>query len=561
MTHTLKSFGYGVMLAGIFAIVVSSGAMARAQQNPDPGQLLSPDQLDYLVAPIALYPDPLISQILVATTYPLEIVEASQWLQRNPNIRGAALTQAASNQDWDPSVQALVVFPDVMKYLTEDISWTTNLGNAFLAQEGDVMDAIQRMRDKAAQSGKLKSTPEQQVIRVVDAGQPVYEIVPTNPTVIYVPVYDPYWIWGSAVYYPYPRWYYPPHASYLYFNSGIYIDAYFGSGWYGSATYGPGYRVWNSWGWRPAWNTRTVVVNNVFIDNHHFNSNRPRNGNATAAWSHDAAHRRGVVYPASASYDRYRRDPRDVPRPQQGQGRSVPAQALTRNAGPTSPARPVERSNERSDRRPDVRQDGRQDVRSGVRQDSRIATAGATPNVSNRDNRSSSDFRNNPADLNPGSARIVTNPGQAYAKFTRPLTPAPGLSTTQGGSRNQAPSRDSQIGRNSGTTLTRTQSPTPSRETGTGRAGQQAASPARQAGPVRNASPGGFSPSQQTRMASLGPSSAQASPPRQSASSGGSGSVGRSAPAQQSAPSSNAQGSGRSSNSGSNGGGNSRGRR
>src|SRR5215471_8418214 len=137
MTKRLRTFGLGALLAAIFAMLVSSGSMLLAQpQDPAPAQLLSADQLDDLVAPIALYPDPLISQILVATTYPLEVVEASQWLQRNPNPRDEALTQAAQGQDWDPSVQALIVFPGVLKYLTEDIAWTTNLGNAFLAQEG-----------------------------------------------------------------------------------------------------------------------------------------------------------------------------------------------------------------------------------------------------------------------------------------------------------------------------------------------------------------------------------------------------------------------------------------
>jgi hypothetical protein len=127
------------------------------------------------------------------------------------------------------------------------------------------MDAIQRMRDRAARSGKLATTAEQQVIRVEDSGQPVYEILPTNPTVVYVPVYDPYWIWGPPVYYRYARWYYPPHAPYLYFGSAVYIDAYFGTRWYGSPWNGPGYQAWNNWGWRPAWNSRNVVVNNVFI--------------------------------------------------------------------------------------------------------------------------------------------------------------------------------------------------------------------------------------------------------------------------------------------------------
>ena len=117
-------------------LLAPGGALLAAQQPPQlppPGQALSPNQLDDLVAPIALYPDPLVSQILVASTYPLELVQASQWLQRNPGFTGAALTQAAQQQNWDPSIQALVIFPDLVKRLNQDITWTTNLGNAFLS--------------------------------------------------------------------------------------------------------------------------------------------------------------------------------------------------------------------------------------------------------------------------------------------------------------------------------------------------------------------------------------------------------------------------------------------
>jgi len=230
----------------------------------DTGQpipVLSPDQLQGLVAPIALYPDPLVSQILVAATYPLQVVEAYQWMQRNPGLNGPALTQAAQAQNWDPSIQALVMFPDVLARLNEDISWTTNLGNAFMYQQADVMSAIQQMRESAEQSGRLASTPQQQVINTVDAGQPVVEIVPTNPQVIYVPAYDPAWVWGPAVYYPYPRWHYPAYRSGLFFNVGIPIGGFFGPGWGG----------WGSWGWHPAWGRRTVVVNNTFIQRYNFN--------------------------------------------------------------------------------------------------------------------------------------------------------------------------------------------------------------------------------------------------------------------------------------------------
>jgi len=146
MTQSVRTLGYGVMLAAVFTLILTSGGSVHAQQLPDPEQLLSPEQLDDMVAPIALYPDPLISQILVASTYPLEIVEANQWLMRNPNIQGAAVSQAALNQDWDPSIQALAGYPDLIKRLSSNISWTTNLGNAYLTRPKEVMDTVQRLR-------------------------------------------------------------------------------------------------------------------------------------------------------------------------------------------------------------------------------------------------------------------------------------------------------------------------------------------------------------------------------------------------------------------------------
>ncbi len=145
----------------------------------------------------------------MASTYPLEVVQAYQWLQRNPGLSGPSLTQAVQQQNWDPSIQALVVFPDVIKRLNDDVTWTTNLGNAFLAQQADVMDAVQRMRLKAQQAGKLGSTPQETVTTSNAGGQPIVEIVPANPDVIYVPVYNPVWVWGPPLWYPYPRWWWP----------------------------------------------------------------------------------------------------------------------------------------------------------------------------------------------------------------------------------------------------------------------------------------------------------------------------------------------------------------
>src|ERR1700719_2441773 len=200
--HVMKNTRAIAPMLGILCALllpVRGNAMLLGQQAPPPGQALSPDQLDGLVAPIALYPDPLLSEILVASTYPLELVQASQWLQRNPGLNGAALAQAAQQQNWDPSIQALVVFPDLIKRLYQDVTWTTNLGNAFLVQQPDVMDAVQRMRFRAEQAGKLPSTSKQIVTTTNDSGQPIIDIEPADPQVIYLPNYDPGYIWGPPV--------------------------------------------------------------------------------------------------------------------------------------------------------------------------------------------------------------------------------------------------------------------------------------------------------------------------------------------------------------------------
>src|SRR5476651_2678199 len=166
-----------------------------AQQQTTPPEQTAPTipngQLDSLVAPIALYPDPLLSQVLVASTYPLEIIQLQQWLQKNSALKGEELTKAVQKQDWDPSIQAMAVLPDVAKRLGDDIKWTTDLGNAFLAQQSDVMDAVQRMRMKAQSAGTLKSNEQQKVETKTVETKTVVVIEQTNPQVVYVPVYSP----------------------------------------------------------------------------------------------------------------------------------------------------------------------------------------------------------------------------------------------------------------------------------------------------------------------------------------------------------------------------------
>jgi len=256
---------------------------------------MPPEQLETLVAPIALYPDPLISQILVASTYPLELVQAGQWLQQHPELQGQALKDAAAQQSWDPSVQALVLFPDVIKRLNSDVSWTTNLGNAFLANQGSVMDAVQSMRAKAQQAGKLTTTPQEKVTTTKESGQPVIEIQPADPDIIYVPEYNPVWIWGSPRGYYYPPWYYPPPPPFgVWFLWGpAFRMSFYYPGWIG-------FGGWGGWGWRPGWHNHAVFMNRGFFVNNHYNNAHFNTMHNNAVWTHDPAHRMGVAYPNHA---------------------------------------------------------------------------------------------------------------------------------------------------------------------------------------------------------------------------------------------------------------------
>ena len=264
-----------------------------------PAPKLTAEQLDSVVAPIALYPDAVLSQVLVASTYPLEIVQAYQWLQEHRDLQGQDLTEAAQAHGWDPSIQALVVFPDVLKRLNDNVTWTTNLGNAFLGQQADVMDAVQRMRLKAKEAGKLVSTEQQKVTTDTEGGQTVVEIEPANPQVVYVPEYDPVWIWGPApIYWPYPAWYYPvarPIGIWFWWGHPVWVSTYYVGccGWYG-------------WGWRPGWRHHDIIVNNYFINRYNFTTVRTTNVAGTTAWRHDPVHRMGVAYPNRGLAERYR---------------------------------------------------------------------------------------------------------------------------------------------------------------------------------------------------------------------------------------------------------------
>jgi len=192
------------------------GLDISAQQGSAPEEQapkIPNDQLDSLVAPIALYPDPLLAQLLAASSYPLEIMQLQQWLTKHKDLKDKALQDAVMKQPWDPTVQSLAALPDVVKRLSDDIQWTTDLGNAVLAQQSDVMDAVQRMRAKAKDKGNLKSNDQMTVETKVIENKQVIVVEQSKPDVVYVPSYDPTVVYGPPAY-PYPPIYYPPPGYY-----------------------------------------------------------------------------------------------------------------------------------------------------------------------------------------------------------------------------------------------------------------------------------------------------------------------------------------------------------
>jgi hypothetical protein len=250
---------------------------------------IPPEQLESLVAPIALYPDPLLAQVLVASTYPLELVQLQQWLAKHKDLKDKALADAVAKQPWDPSIQSMAATPEVVKRLSDDIQWTTDLGNAFLAQQKDVMDAVQRMRKKAKDKGALESNEQQKVETKTVEGQTVIIVESANPEVIYVPSYSPTVVYGAPVY-PYPPIYYPaypPGAAFVSFSFGVMMGAAF---WGGSCC---------GCGWGGSSNVNINVNNNFNQINH----NRGSGGNGS--WQHNPQHRGGTPYGDKATNNKY----------------------------------------------------------------------------------------------------------------------------------------------------------------------------------------------------------------------------------------------------------------
>jgi hypothetical protein len=271
-----------VLLTLLLAPVGSETAFAQDAQG-DAGQeqqqqLLSAAQLDQLVAPIALYPDPLLAQVLMASTYPLEVVQADRFAKANKKLKGDKLTQALDKKDWDASIKQLVSTPTVLAMMSDQLDWTEKLGDAVLAQQADVMDAIQRLRSQAQANGKLETTKQQKVTISQQATKQVIQIEPASPDVVYVPYYDPAVVYGAWPYPDYPPYYYPPPAGYIY---GGAIAR--GLAW--GAAFAIGNEIWDN----IDWNRGDINVN---VDRN-VNRNVDRN---FQKWEHNSYHRRGVSY-------------------------------------------------------------------------------------------------------------------------------------------------------------------------------------------------------------------------------------------------------------------------
>jgi hypothetical protein len=284
-----------LVLAAIVLITLAVESTAHAQQAEENAaqtqQNLGAAQLDALVAPIALYPDPLLSEVLMASTYPVEVVEASRWADADKNLQGDELKAALDKQDWDDSVRALVATPAVLSMMSQQLDWTQKLGNAVLAQQADVMDAIQRLREKAQAANKLQTTPQQTVSVAQDQGKEIIAIEPASADTLYVPYYDPSVVYGG--------WAYPDNPPYYFPAPGYIVTGVVATG----IAFGTGYALgrWASgdylWGGGFHWRDGNIVVN------------RPVNINVkTANWQHNPYHRRGVAYDNPAVANRFARN-------------------------------------------------------------------------------------------------------------------------------------------------------------------------------------------------------------------------------------------------------------
>jgi Protein of unknown function (DUF3300) len=281
-------------IAAVPARAQDAATPPPAQSQSQNQQSFSQAQITQLVAPIALYPDPLLTQILMASTYPLEVVEAARWSRDNPSVTGQALENAMQDQSWDPSVKALTAVPQTLEMMSDKLAWTEELGDAFLAQQQHVLAAVQTLRAEAQAAGNLKSTPQQVVATepapagvAAPSGPAPIVIEPVDPGVYYVPVYNPAVAYGAWGYPDYPPFYWSPPgfiaSNIVSFTAGVAVGA----------------AIWGGCNW---WNHNVIINVNRYNIFNHTNINITNN-----VWEHNPAHRGNVPYRNAALAERFGR--------------------------------------------------------------------------------------------------------------------------------------------------------------------------------------------------------------------------------------------------------------
>jgi hypothetical protein len=289
-----KAVMYAVNLLMIFALIAPFEVISSVAEAQDAGGIpaFKQEELDQVLAPVALYPDSLLTQILMASTYPLEVVQADRWAKQNKDKKGDAFEKALEAQPWDPSVKSLVNFPQVLTMMSEKLDWTQKLGDAFLAQQEDVMKTVQKLRAKAQAAGNLKTTKEQKVI----VEKEIIIIESASPTVVYVPTYNPTVVYGSWWYpsYPPPPVYaYPPPVATPYaFVAGVAIGAAWGYAW--------GHSDWHGGHVENNYNQNININNNINRGNYQGKGQAGR-GN----WQHNPEHRKGAAYRDQRTAQKY----------------------------------------------------------------------------------------------------------------------------------------------------------------------------------------------------------------------------------------------------------------
>ena len=302
---------FGVLLALVALLMTAHPVWATGEAPPEAvpaaaqSEKFSSGQIEQLVSPIALYPDGIAVQILIAATYPLEVVEAARWRTKNASLNGDAFDRALESQDWDPSVESLTHFPDVLQRMSDNLDWTKDLGDAFLGQKDEVLDTVQRMRAKAYESGALKTTKEQVVTREVVKEKEIIRVEPADPQVVYVPQYSPEAVYGAPPTPYYPAMYaYPPGyvatASLLSFGAGMAVGA---AAW-GDCDWNNG-NVYNNYGGGGGGNNQNVNINKNKEKNVDRSRERTRGEGGRQKWEHNPGRRDGVRYRDQTSAKKY----------------------------------------------------------------------------------------------------------------------------------------------------------------------------------------------------------------------------------------------------------------